>query len=114
MSPHEFILTLNQYALDHYTLLAIGLPVAVGLLLWRKLRKIEGRLGDLRREMDQLNLAEERRLLISLSSASNGEAKSERAESNPSIVPEISDNNSANVELGSAITAEVLRAPTRK
>jgi hypothetical protein len=104
MSPDEFTSILNQYALDQYVLFAIGLlvVVVVGLLLRKRLRKIETRLDDLRREMNRLNVIEERRFFRALPTASNREAKIASAEpSNPSIVPELADNPSVETHSGS-------------
>ena len=95
MSLQEFMPVLDQYALDQYGLFAVGMIVVLGavLFLWRRLRRVEVRLDDLRREVNQLNLVEERRFLLALSPRSNGDAKIEGvASSNPSIVPEIADN----------------------
>jgi hypothetical protein len=101
MSPDTLVVLRDQYAL-----LAIGMLVvfAAGLFLWKKLRKIEVELDNLREEVNHLNLIEKRRFLVGLnsskahpapahsgSSGATGDAKFERAESsNSSIVPEIS------------------------
>jgi hypothetical protein len=95
---------------DQYGLFAIGMLVvfAAGLFLWKKLRKIEVQLDDLREEVNRLNLIEERRFLVGLNSPKArqgtraahrpGDAKFERAESsNSSIVPEIDDSESTAV-----------------
>ena len=108
MSPQEFMPVLDQYALDQYGLFAIGMIVALGavLFLWRKFRRVEVRLDDLRREVDQLNLIEERRFLLALTPRSNREPKIEEPESSdPSIVPEIADNSA---ERGDGILSRLL------
>jgi hypothetical protein len=104
MSPDELLSIFNQYALDPYVLFATALlvVVAMGLLLWKRMHKIEVRFDHLRREVNRLKVVEERRLLLALPSGSNGEAKIKRAEpSNPSIAPEITDNRSAETRSGS-------------
>jgi hypothetical protein len=57
--------------LDQYALFAIGMLVifAAGLFLWRKFRKIEAQLDNLREEVNNLNLIESRRFLVGLSSS---------------------------------------------
>ncbi len=98
--------------LDLYGLFAIGMLVfAMGLFLWKKLRKIEARLNRLRGEVNKLNQLESRRLLIALNSGKNGEANIERAEpSNSSIVPEIADIHSMGAHaLAVADSADVSR-----
>jgi hypothetical protein len=109
MSTDEFLSTLNQYAFDQFVLFAIGMLVIVGLglFLWKKLRKIEVRLDDLRREVNRLNLMEERHFLLGLDSGSDGEAKIKRAQpSNLSIVPEVADNSVAEVHSSSKSSLE--------
>jgi hypothetical protein len=100
MSPDTLVILRDQYAL-----FAIGMLVvfAAGLFLWKKLRKIEVELDNLREEVNHLNLIEQRRFLVGLNFAQGAprnrsarrEAKFERAESsNSSIVPEIPDSES--------------------
>jgi hypothetical protein len=61
---------------------------AVGLLLWRGIRRIEARLDTLRAEVSTLSAVEQRNFLIALrSSSETGKAN----EAEPSIVPEIAD-----------------------
>lgn len=87
-----FLPTLQLYGLDESTLLVIGLLgcLAAILLLWRRLRGVEFRLEQLSREVNALNLIEERRYLLSLNSP---QAKIDGTQpSNTSIVPETADN----------------------
>jgi hypothetical protein len=57
--------------LHQYALFAIGMLVvfAAGLFLWKKLRKIEVQLDNLREEVNHLNLIEARRFLAGLNSS---------------------------------------------
>jgi hypothetical protein len=66
MSPDTLVVLRDQYAL-----FAIGMLVvfAAGLFLWKKLRKIEVELGNLREEVNHLNLIEQRRFLVGLNSS---------------------------------------------
>ena len=108
MSPDALVILLDQYAL-----FAIGMLVvfAVGLFFWKKLRKIEVRLDNLRGEPNELHLIEHRRFLVALKSGADGEAKIERAKpSNLSIVPEIADIHSAGTHsLAAADSADISR-----
>jgi hypothetical protein len=107
MSPDAFVTLLDQYAL-----FAIGMLVvfAAGLFLWKKLRKIEVRLDNLRGEVNQLRLIEARRFLVALNSGASPGAEIERAEpSNSSIVPDIADIHSEDTRLAVADSANISR-----
>jgi hypothetical protein len=73
--------------LDQYALFAIGMLVifAAGLFLWRKFRKIEAQLDNLRDEVNHLNLIEQRRFLVGLNSskARKGTRAAHRARAGP-------------------------------
>jgi hypothetical protein len=83
MSPDTLVVLRDQYAL-----FAIGMLVvfAAGLFLWKKLRKIEVQLDNLREEVNHLNLIEARRFLVGLNSskARQGTRAGQRARAGPS------------------------------
>jgi hypothetical protein len=99
MGPDEFTSVLNQYALGQYALLVIALVfVGGGLLLRVRLRKIALRLDDLGQQVNRLNVIEQRRFLLCLTSGSTGANEIPGTEpSIPSIVP---DNRSSETNSG--------------
>ena len=105
MSLDALVGLLDQYAilLDQYAFFAIGMLVvlAVGLLFWKKLRKIEVQLDNVCRGVDELKLIEARRFHAALNSDAIPWAKMKRAEpSNSSVVPEIADTHPETVVRG--------------
>jgi hypothetical protein len=95
MSPDALVPLLEPYA-DQYGLFAIGvlLVFAMGLLFWKTIRKTEVRLNrrldDVCREVNELKLIESRRFMVALNSDAIANAKTDKAApSNSSIVPDI-------------------------
>jgi hypothetical protein len=90
--------------LNEYTIFAIGTIalLAVGVLIWRGVRRIELRLDTLRAEVSALSAVEQRNFLIALRSSDvSGEAHS-LVESEPSIVPELADGQSGDANSAAA------------
>jgi hypothetical protein len=65
MSPDTFVVLRDQYALFAFGMLVV---FAAGLFLWKRLRKIEVQLENLREEVNHLNAIEQRRFLVGLNS----------------------------------------------
>jgi hypothetical protein len=82
MSLDTLVVFLDQYALFAFGVLVV---FAAGLFLWKKLRKIEVQLDNLREEVNHLNLIETRRFLVGLNSskARQGTRAAHRARAGP-------------------------------
>jgi hypothetical protein len=66
ISPDTLVVLRDQYALFAFGMLVV---VAAGLFLWKKVRKIEVQLDNLREEVNHLSAIEQRRFLVGLNSS---------------------------------------------